>query len=168
MSTFLFNTDWRDVLVGYAAEVRLEVYEAVIEYAASGTLPRLKPLAQMAFSFIKLQIDSSVKESDVTTQQSTNSSPPRQQRFRIPSVEEVRQYFAEKKLNASPDSFHDYYTANGWRCGRNPMKDWQAAARSWNRRQHEFEKTPAAAQRQQHLDLTTDYTFNGGFGGKDI
>lgn len=42
----------------YSPEVRLEVYDAVIRYAASGTLSELKPLAQMAFSFIKKQIDS--------------------------------------------------------------------------------------------------------------
>ena len=41
----------------YPAEVRLEVYDAIIEYAASGTLRELKPLAKMAFSFIKKEID---------------------------------------------------------------------------------------------------------------
>lgn len=41
----------------YPAEVRLEVYEAAIDYAASGTLSELKPLAKMAFSFIKKEID---------------------------------------------------------------------------------------------------------------
>lgn len=37
----------------YPPEVRLEVYDAVIEYAESGTLSELRPLAKMAFSFIK-------------------------------------------------------------------------------------------------------------------
>lgn len=41
----------------YPPEVRLEVYDAVIEYVASGTLADLKPLAKMAFSFIKKEID---------------------------------------------------------------------------------------------------------------
>ena len=41
----------------YPPEVRLEVYDAVIRYAASGTLSELKPLAKMAFSFIKKEID---------------------------------------------------------------------------------------------------------------
>lgn len=43
--------------MGYPAEVRLEVYDAVIEYASSGTLLELKPMAKMAFSFIKREID---------------------------------------------------------------------------------------------------------------
>lgn len=41
----------------YPPEVRLEVYDAIIEYVASGKLSELKPLAKMAFSFIKKEID---------------------------------------------------------------------------------------------------------------
>lgn len=56
--SFVFYIEWQEVLMEYPAEVRLEVYDAIIEYAASGTLSELKPLAKMAFSFIKKQIDS--------------------------------------------------------------------------------------------------------------
>lgn len=56
--SFVFYVEWQEVLMEYSPEVRLEVYDAVIRYAASGTLSELKPLAQMAFSFIKKQIDS--------------------------------------------------------------------------------------------------------------
>lgn len=55
--SFVFNIDWYEVLKDYPPEVRLEVYEAVIKYAASGTLSELKPLSNMAFSFIKKEID---------------------------------------------------------------------------------------------------------------
>lgn len=55
--SFIFNIDWRDVLMDYPAEVRYEVYDAIIEYAASGKLTELKPLAKMAFSFIKKEMD---------------------------------------------------------------------------------------------------------------
>lgn len=47
----------------YPAEVRLEVYEAIMEYAESGTLIELKPMAKMAFSIFKVEID---KEKDRT------------------------------------------------------------------------------------------------------
>ena len=55
--SFIFNCDWQEVLMDYPAEVRLEVYDAIIRYAQSGTLSELKPLAKMAFSFIKKEID---------------------------------------------------------------------------------------------------------------
>ena len=62
--SFVFYTEWKEVLVDYPPEVRLEVYDAVIEYAESGTLSELKPLAKMAFSFIKKQIDSNKDKYD--------------------------------------------------------------------------------------------------------
>lgn len=55
--SFIFNVEWQEILLAYPAEVRLEVYDAVIRYAASGTLSELKPMAKMAFSFIKKEID---------------------------------------------------------------------------------------------------------------
>ncbi len=62
--TFLFNADWYEVLVDYPSEIRLEVYEAVIRYAVSGTLSELRPQAKMAFSFIKREIDFNQKKYD--------------------------------------------------------------------------------------------------------
>ena len=53
----LFNSDWRECLREHPAEVRLEVYEAVIDYLVTGTPPNLKPTSAMAFSFIKKDID---------------------------------------------------------------------------------------------------------------
>lgn len=56
-STFVFNLAWYETLKDYAPEVRLEVYEAAMMFAASGTTPELKPLAKMAFAFIKKEIE---------------------------------------------------------------------------------------------------------------
>lgn len=55
--TFVFHLSWADTLSDYPAEVRYEVYDAIIRYAQSGTLAELKPLAKMAFSFIKKDMD---------------------------------------------------------------------------------------------------------------
>lgn len=63
---FVFNTEWAEVLNGYPAEVRLEVYDAIIRYVQSGTLSELKPMAKMAFSFIKNEIDYNAKKYEET------------------------------------------------------------------------------------------------------
>lgn len=54
---FVFQTAWREILMTYPDSIRLEVYDAVMDYAATGEVPELKPLAKMAFSFIKADID---------------------------------------------------------------------------------------------------------------
>ena len=56
-NSFIFFFSWAKVLNRCTKEIRLEVYDAVVDYAESGTLPELKPMAQMAFEFIKEDID---------------------------------------------------------------------------------------------------------------
>lgn len=58
--------------------------------------------------------------------------PPSRHRFTPPTEEEVRAYCTEKGYTVDPQRFVDYYTSNGWRVGKNPMKDWKAAVRTWN------------------------------------
>jgi hypothetical protein len=50
-----------------------------------------------------------------------------------PSFEEVSAYCGERKNAVDPQKFVDYYTANGWKVGRNSMKDWRAAVRTWEK-----------------------------------
>ena len=54
-------------------------------------------------------------------------------RFAPPTLEEVRAYCQERMNTVDPERFVDYYTSNGWKVGKNPMKDWKAAVRSWER-----------------------------------
>lgn len=59
--------------------------------------------------------------------------------FVPPSLDELRAFVSEHGLtNVDAEEFIDYYASNGWRVGKQPMKDWRAAARNWNRRQGEF------------------------------
>ena len=55
-------------------------------------------------------------------------------RFQIPDVGQVEAYCRELGLQVDAAGFVDYYQAKGWMLGTNPMQDWQAAVRSWNRR----------------------------------
>lgn len=69
--SFIFNVEWQEILLDYPSEVRLEVYDAIIEYVASGTLTELKPMAKMAFSFIKKEIDfNNDRYNDIITKRS--------------------------------------------------------------------------------------------------
>ena len=57
--------------------------------------------------------------------------------FIKPTLEEVNQYCIERKNNIDPENFIDYYNSNGWKVGKNQMKDWKAAIRTWERRNKE-------------------------------
>ncbi len=50
-------------------------------------------------------------------------------------MEEVKAYCQQRQNGIDPQHFVDHYTANGWKVGgRTPMRDWQAAVRTWEQR----------------------------------
>lgn len=60
-------------------------------------------------------------------------NPQKRKRFTPPTVEEVSAYCQERKNGVDAQRFVDYYSSNGWKVGKNAMKDWKAAVRTWER-----------------------------------
>ena len=79
-NSFIFNLDWYAAIVDYPAEVRFEVYEAIMRYALSGTLTELKPLAKMAFSFIRKELDYNRHKHELISEKRRASAKSRWQR----------------------------------------------------------------------------------------
>ena len=59
---------------------------------------------------------------------------PRTQNFKPPTLKEVQDYCQTRKNNINPEVFIDWNTAKGWMIGKNKMKDWRAAIRTWEQR----------------------------------
>ena len=56
-----------------------------------------------------------------------------QKRFTKPTLDEVKAYCQERNNNVDAEKWFNYYESNGWKVGKNPMKDWKAAVRTWER-----------------------------------
>ena len=54
-------------------------------------------------------------------------------RFIKPDPSAVTAYAASIGYNLDGEQFCDYYASKGWLVGKSPMKDWQAAVRTWKR-----------------------------------
>ena len=54
-------------------------------------------------------------------------------RFVRPSLEDISAYCQERKNRVDPQAWLDHYESNGWKVGKNAMKDWRAAVRTWER-----------------------------------
>lgn len=54
-------------------------------------------------------------------------------KFSAPSVADVKSYCEERKNSVDAEKFCSFYESNGWRVGKNPMKDWRAAVRTWEK-----------------------------------
>ena len=76
---------------------------------------------------IKQSLPNNKSDTELFNKQNNNK------RFTPPALAEVIAYCNERKNNVDAQKFVDYYTANGWQVGRNKMKDWKAAIRTWER-----------------------------------
>ena len=57
-------------------------------------------------------------------------------KFKKPTLEELENYKLERKSSLDVQKFYNYYEANGWKVGKNPMKDWKATFRYWERNEN--------------------------------
>lgn len=75
---------------------------------------------------------------NTNTKENTNTNTKekgnytRNARFTPPDIDSVSAFIAENGYTSvDPQRFIDYYESNGWKVGKNPMKDWKAAVRGW-------------------------------------
>ena len=238
--TFLFYADWLNVIRDLPSEVQLEVYQAIAEYAIYGNLIELKPLAKVAFGFVKQTIDrdtqkyisisekrseagkkggrrlkdneleesnekqkkqllsgkskksncslndnDNVNDNDISflekkkqksdvavsdLENENSESPletlqtPKEQsgggrkKFTIPTPEEVQAYCDERKNGILGQQFCDFYSSKGWKIGKEPMKDWKAAVRTWEMRRKD--QSPSITQPQPQISTPKRIRFD--------
>ena len=77
--------------------------------------------------------DIDIKEREINKEKEKT----KRDRFVPPTLDDVRAYYKETGKPIDAEAFIDYYSANGWKTGKNPMKDWKAAVRQWRRRDEE-------------------------------
>lgn len=63
-------------------------------------------------------------------------------KFVKPTLQEVTAYCRERNNTVDPQQWLDHYTSNGWKVGRNAMKDWKAAVRTWERMDKQRQQKP--------------------------
>ena len=71
------------------------------------------------------------KDKDKVKEKDTGNDKRDIRRFTPPTRDQVAEYFAEKGYRVDADRWMAYYESNGWRVGKNPMRDWKAAVRTW-------------------------------------
>lgn len=82
---------------------------------------------------IKQSLTNNIDQDNINNNKDNNIVPIQEKRFIPPTVEEVAAYCQARNNTVDAERFIDYYESNGWKVGRNKMKDWKAAVRSWER-----------------------------------
>lgn len=73
--------------------------------------------------------------------------------FKPPTLEEVKEYCWERNNGIDAQSFIDFYSSKGWMIGKNKMKDWKAAVRTWEQRNNR----PAPTTSQGFFKVDDDF-----------
>ena len=83
------------------------------------------------------------------------AAPPTRKRFTPPTVDEVRAYCQDRQNGVDPQRFVDYYSSNGWMVGKNKMKDWKAAVRTWEQKEKTYTR-PVHRNSNPFLDMLSE------------
>ena len=73
-------------------------------------------------------------ESESESESESARSRKRAAPFRPPLPAEVAEYCRERGNTVDADRFCDFYASKGWKVGSQPMRDWKAAVRTWEKR----------------------------------
>ena len=77
----------------------------------------------------------------------------RGKKFTPPSLEEVKAYCQERKNTVDANKFIDFYSSKGWMIGKNKMKDWKAAVRTWEQRETKNPKIHSFDHERDNYDF---------------
>ena len=123
-----------------------------IEMAEVAAVPEAATTEAAATEAVEVAAES-VPAAEAKSQPATRRRTPPMQR---PTVWEVENFCRTQGLQlVDAQRFVDYYEANGWKVGRNPMRSWQAAARNWQRRELQYQQ-PAAMAAINQTNLFTE------------
>ena len=101
---------------------------------------------------IEIELEKEIKiEKEIDS--SAKSTTTKRKRFEKPTLSEIKQYCIERNNNINAEQFYDYYESNGWKVGKNSMKDWKAAVRTWERSEYRNVKV---SKKQQAIDVVND------------
>lgn len=91
----------------------------------------LEEILEKSTPEIEIELEREIKiEKEIDSSASTTT---KRKRFEKPTLSQITQYCLERNNNVNAEQFYDYYESNGWKVGKNAMKDWKACVRTWER-----------------------------------
>lgn len=73
------------------------------------------------------------EDEDPPVLQIEQAEKPAGKKFVPPTEAEVREYCEQRNNGVDASAFVNFYESKGWMIGKNKMKDWKAAVRTWER-----------------------------------
>ena len=155
-NSFVLFADIYDVLGALTTEQKGLLFQLILDYQISGEFESTgDKVVDVAFIPIKQSLDRNNEKWEQIKQKRseagkkgmasrykqdvTKTNKPQQKTTNVsrafipPSIEQVRAYCASRHNNVDAEAFVDFYSSKGWMIGKNKMKDWKSAVRTWER-----------------------------------
>ena len=114
---------------------RKREYRQRIEIDRTNVQTNLRQISEKSPPEIEIELEIE-KELEIELDSSAKSTTTKRKRFEKPTLSEIKQYCIERGNKVDAQHFFDYYESNGWKVGKNSMKDWKAAVRTWERSEY--------------------------------
>ena len=114
---------------------RKREYRQRIESDRTNVQTNLRQISEKSPPEIEIELEKDI-EIEKEIHSSAKSTTTKRKRFEKPSISDIKQYCIERNNNVNAEQFFDYYESNGWKVGKNSMKDWKAAVRTWERSEY--------------------------------
>ena len=111
---------------------RKREYRQRIETDRTNVQTNLRQISEKSPPEIEIELEKEI-EIEKEIHSSAKSTTTKRKRFEKPTLSQITQYCLERNNNVNAEQFYDYYESNGWKVGKNSMKDWKAAVRTWER-----------------------------------
>ena len=134
---------------GYVIKTKFDGRRRYIESNLIGRLAKIQeqPCEKQKADFGKSHPNYNKSDND-----STNHITNKRGAFVKPTLYDVQIYCAERGNTIDPQAFIDFYESNGWMVGKNRMKDWKAAVRTWESRNATRPKAQQPVKKQSNLE----------------
>lgn len=111
---------------------RKREYRQRIETDRTNVQTNLRQISEKSPPEIEIELEKEI-EIEKEIHSSAKSTTTKRKRFEKPTLSEIKEYCIERNNNVDAQHFYDYYESNGWKVGKNSMKNWQAAVRTWEK-----------------------------------
>nr|DAS53580.1 MAG TPA: DnaD like replication protein [Caudoviricetes sp.] len=115
---------------------RKREYRQRIESDRTNVLTNVRQISDKTPPEIEIEIELE-KDIEIEKDSSAKSTTTKRKRFEKPTLSQIEQYCIERNNTVNAEQFFDYYESNGWKVGKNSMKDWKAAVRTWERNRYD-------------------------------
>ena len=118
-------------------------------------LRNLEEILEKSTPEIEIELEKDI-EIEKEIHSSAKSTTTKRKRFEKPTLSEIKAYCIERNNNVDAQHFFDYYESNGWKVGKNSMKNWQAAVRTWEKNSY---TNTTKQQKKTNTEQTLDAIY---------